>query len=172
MGSLVQGGGEISIIQSFLIVFAAFPLGYPVIKGGHQIRHPLYVGDLCEGLWRLCQAEKADGQTFDLVGPEPRTILQVTQHVAAQIMRPHHPIVSVPPLALWAWSKIFPEWRRPIYTLDLVKALEEDETTDGRNLGFADLGMRELQKMKDLSIQFLRIYRRATDVGNLSVDSK
>lgn len=150
-------------------MFAAFPLGYPIIHGGGQIRYPLYVGDLCEGLWRMCQVEDVDGATFDLVGPQSRTILQVTQHVSNQIMRPHHPIVNVPPVALWAWSRIFPEWRKPIYTLDLVKALAEDEVPTPGHLGFSHLGMRELQNLEDLSIQFLRIFRRANDVGHLSV---
>lgn len=140
-------------------LFSAIPFGYPVVHHGKAVRHPLYVGDFAEAIVRLCKADsRFDGKTFDLIGPEPFTLHQLTEYFAKQTFR-QHPIINLPPWAMLLYSRIFPEWRRPVFTMDLVRELLESEQKHAGHLGMAELGIAKLQTLDDMALGFIRGFR-------------
>ncbi len=141
-------------------LFSAIPFGYPVVNHGKAIRHPLYVGDFTEGLLRLCKIDdgRFDGKTFDFIGPQAYTFRQLTEYFSRHTLR-QHPILNLPPLLMLLYSRMFPEWRRPVFTRNGVKELLQDEEMDERHLGLADLGFTQLQTLDNLSVSFIRGFR-------------
>jgi NADH dehydrogenase (ubiquinone) 1 alpha subcomplex subunit 9 len=143
-------------------VFSASPFGYPTVNKGHTKRSPLYVGDLAEALLRLAQKEgdKFGGRTFDLLGDRSYSMQELVQYFAKVTMR-EHKIVDMPGWAMLAYSRLFPEWRRPVYSRDSIKQLyaDEPERVATGHLGFGDLGIERLQALEELSLSFLRGFR-------------
>lgn len=141
-------------------LFSAVPLGYPVVRNGKAQRHPLYVGDFAEALLRLARAPAGqfDGHTFDLLGPEALTYHQLVKFFAKHTQR-EHPIRNLPPWLVLAYSRLFPEWRRPPLTMDLAKELEEDEDRTPGHRTFADLGITRLQTLEDQGLSVIRGFR-------------
>lgn len=147
-------------LMNLIGVFSAIPFGYPVVNHGKAMRYPLYVGDFAEGLFRLCRERdgRFDGKTFDFLGSKAFAQRQLIEYFMQQTLR-HHPIINMPPLAMFMYSRMFPEWRRPIYTRDSIKELFEDEKATNGHLRLSDLGLTQLQQLDDLSVSFLRGFR-------------
>lgn len=141
-------------------LFSAVPLGYPVVRNGKAQRHPLYVGDFAEALLRLARAPSGqfDGHTFDLLGPEALTYHQLVRFFAKHTQREHH-IRNLPPWAILAYSRLFPEWRRPALTMNLARELEEDEERTAGHRTFADLGITRLQTLEEQALPSIRGFR-------------
>lgn len=143
-------------------LFSAIPLGYPVVGHGKAVRRPLYAGDFAEALLRLARepTDRFDGSTFDLMGPEAFTWRQLVAFFAKHTQR-EHPVINLPPWLMLAYSRIFPEWRRPALTMDLVRELmlDESERTDKKHNTFADLGLVRLQRLEDQALPVIRGFR-------------
>lgn len=143
-------------------LFSAIPLGYPVAKHGKATRNPLYVGDFAEALLRFCKDKNAsyDEKTFDLIGPESLSFRQLIEFFIKHTFRVH-PIINVPPWLLFIYARMFPEWRRPVLTIDGVRELSIDEPSVKAqgHLGFEDLGITKLQTLNDMALGFVRGFR-------------
>jgi len=141
-------------------LFSAIPLGYPVVNHGKAVRYPMYVGDFTEALLRLCRLpqQQYSGQTFDILGPQSLTLRQLIQFFAQHTLR-SHPIVNLPPLLMLAYSRCFPEWRRPVLTRELVKEMAVDEARQAGHLGMAELGITEMQRVEDQALSVIRGFR-------------
>ena len=143
-------------------VFSASPFGYPTVNKGHTKRSPLYVGDLAEALLRLAQkdGDQFKGKTFDLLGDRSYTMQELILFFSKVTLR-EHKIVDMPAWAMLLYSRLFPEWRRPVYTRDSIRQLyadEPDKVAHG-HLAFKDLGIEKLQGLEELSLSFLRGFR-------------
>lgn len=141
-------------------LFSAIPVGYPVVNHGKALRHPLYVGDFAEAIIRLAKSPEGqfDGKTFDLLGPTAMTHRHLIDFFARNTLR-EHPIINMPPWLLLAYSRMFPEWRRPPYTMDGVRELLQDEGRQVGHLGFAELGIEKLQTLNELALSVVRGFR-------------
>lgn len=141
-------------------LFSAVPLGYPVVNHGAAVRHPLYVGDFAEALLRLAKAKPGqfEGKKFDLLGPHPYTQRELINWFIKQTLR-EHPIINMPPWMVFAYSRMFPEWRRPPFTMDTVRELLADEKRTSRHLGFADLGISQLESIETGALTVIRGFR-------------
>lgn len=141
-------------------LFSAVPVGYPVVNHGKALRHPLYVGDFAEAIVRLAKSPEGqfDGKTFDLLGPNAVTYRHLIDFFAKNTLR-EHPVINLPPWLLLAYSRMFPEWRRPAFTLNSVKELLQDEERQAGHLGFADLGIGKLQTLNELALSVIRGFR-------------
>jgi len=146
--------------------FVAFPFGFPVVDHGKAKRSPLYVGDLAEGLTRLCQLDSAliHGRTFDLFGPNQYTMQQIIEIFSYLSVRPAKIINLSPPL-FWLYARLYPEWRRHLFTRDLIRMLGEDEQRVDESFSWSDLGMKEaeLKTLERHAIPFIRCYRQLED---------
>ena len=146
--------------------FSTFPLGFPVANHGRAKRSPLYIGDLAEGLTRLCLLDSAhiEGQTFDLLGPHQYTLHDIIKIFCYLTVRPEK-IVNLSPLLFWLYARLYPEWRRPLFTRDLIKMLQEDEIRLEGSKSWPDLGMNvlELKTLENHALPFVRCYRQLED---------
>ena len=90
--------------DNFFNQFAAlsrFAPALPLIGGGHTKFTPVFVGDLAEAVARLVDRGEANGQTYELGGPEVLTFKQILEFTLETIGRKRL-LVPVP----WRIAKV------------------------------------------------------------------
>ncbi len=81
-----------------LKMFRAVQKGrFPLLGGGRNLHHPIYVDDLVRGLLTVCRHPAAAGELFVMAGPEAVTTERMVEAVAAAL----HCSRAGPRLPLW-----------------------------------------------------------------------
>ena len=128
--------------DSFFNRFAAlsrFAPALPLIGGGTTKFAPVFVGDVAEAIARLVDRGEANGQIYELGGPEELTFKQLMQFTLDTIGRKRL-LVPVP----WAVAKmqamVLGLLPKPLLTTDQIELLKTDNVvseeakSDGRTL--------------------------------------
>ena len=152
--------------DSFFNRFAAlsrFAPALPLIGGGATKFAPVFVGDVAEAIARLIDRGEADGQTYELGGPEVLTFKQLMEFTLETIGRKRL-LVPVP----WAVAKmqamVLGLLPKPLLTVDQVEllrtdnAVSEQAANDKRTL--AGLGIAA-SGIEGIVPTYLYRYRRA-----------
>lgn len=94
-----------------------------------------------------------------------REIIELFCYLACRPVK----IINLPPLLLNLYARMYPEWRRFVYTRDLIKAMCEDEKKTPGELSWKDLGMNveSLKTLENDSLQFIRNYRHLEDFSRI-----
>lgn len=117
------------------------PFGFPIVNHGIAKKYPLYVGDLAEGLTRIIRlnSDLVTGKTFELFGynlyvlytdflfyrPTQYTYKEIIELFCYLSCRPNKTI-NLPPLLLTLYARMYPEWRRFVYTKDLINVVSTE----------------------------------------------
>lgn len=98
-----------------------------MVRDGVARRYPLYVGDLAEGISRITRLnpEIVEGKTFDLFGPTEYTQREIIKLFCYYACRPER-IINLPPFILNLYARLYPEWRRFMFTRDLIQQVKQN----------------------------------------------
>jgi nucleoside-diphosphate-sugar epimerase len=86
--ALIYGPGDVHLLSWFRAIDRGY---YRVVGRGDNLLHPIYVGDVVDGLLRCAQIPKASGQVYHLVGAQALPIRELAQAIARALSR------SLPP---------------------------------------------------------------------------
>ncbi len=75
---------------------------FPLLGGGRNLHHPIYVDDLVRGLLTACRHPAAVGELFVMAGPEAVTTERMVEAVAAAL----HCSRTGPRLPLWPFALV------------------------------------------------------------------
>lgn len=78
----VYGPGDQRLLKLFRGVNEGW---FPIIGSGDNLHHPVYIGDVVDGLVQSAKVEKAVGKTFVLPGPRPTTTKEMVATVAREL---------------------------------------------------------------------------------------
>jgi len=114
---------------------------FPLPGGGHRLQQPVHVDDLADAIVACFDAPVADGQTYDLAGPEALPFRTLVEQAAAAVDRrarlvpvPLAPVIG----ALRLYERIIKD---PKIKSEQLERLAEDKAFDigpaRRDLGYA-----------------------------------
>jgi uncharacterized protein YbjT (DUF2867 family) len=111
----------------------------PLVGGGHTRMQPVFAGDVAEAVAKAVDGDLKPGATYELGGPDVRTLRQLMEFVLATIER-RRLLVPVP-FALMKFQAAFLQFLpKPPITPDQVELLKRDNVVsddarrDGRTL--------------------------------------
>ncbi len=58
---------------------------FPIFGTGNNLRHPVFIQDVLDGLELCAQADGVDGEIFILAGSEPVTVMNLTRQISAAL---------------------------------------------------------------------------------------
>jgi uncharacterized protein YbjT (DUF2867 family) len=118
---------------------ARFAPVLPLIAEGKAELQPVFVGDVAEAIARLVDRGEADGQTYELGGPERMTMRQVFEYVLATVQRKRL-LVPLPGFASKLLAGVLGLAPKPQLTMDQLESLKTPNvvstsaTSEGRTL--------------------------------------
>ena len=136
-------GPEDSFFNRFAAMARVAPF-LPLIGGGETKFAPVFAGDVAEAVVRLVDKGEADGQTYELGGPEVLSFRQLLQFTLDTIGR-NRLLLSLP----WGVAKLQAALMgllpRPPLTMDQVELLKSDNVVSAE-------ARRELRTLEGLGI--------------------
>jgi uncharacterized protein YbjT (DUF2867 family) len=119
-------GQEDDFFNKFAAIARLSP-ALPLIGGGHTRFQPVFAGDVASAVIAAIEGRAADGQTYELGGPEVKTFKELMQFMLAIIERER---LLVPlPFALAKFKATFLQLMpKPLLTPDQVELLRSDNT--------------------------------------------
>ena len=159
--SVIFGPGD-GLFERFAAM-ARFAPVLPLIGGGQTRFAPVYAGDLARALVKALQEPSAQGQTFELGGPEIMTLGDIIA-LAVTASRRRRLLVPVPFFAarvLGIAGEIAGAipFVTPFLTRDQVLMLQEDNVPGDEAPGFAALGITGLETAPAIVPEYLVRYR-------------
>jgi len=155
-------GPEDSFFNRFAAMARVAPF-LPLIGGGETKFAPVFAGDVAEAVVRLVDKGEADGQTYELGGPEVLSFRQLLQFTLDTIGR-NRLLVSLP----WGVAKLQAALMgllpRPPLTMDQVELLKSDNVVSAEarreNRTLEGLGITP-QGIEAIVPAYLYRYRKA-----------
>ena len=124
--------------------------------GGTKFQ-PVYVGDVADAIMAALEAPEAQGQTYELGGPQVYSYKQVMELLLENIGRKK--ILAPYPFGLAAfWAFFLEMWPKPLFTRDQIKLLRKDNVVGSSAKTFRDLGI-EPTAAEAILPSYLRRYR-------------
>ncbi len=112
----------------------------PLIGGGHTRFQPVYAGDIAQATLVALGDPGAQGQTFELGGPEVLTLREIMRLVLHQTRRKRL-LINVPFGIAKIQGALLGLLPNPPLTLDQVRLLESDNVVSPGAAGLAELGV-------------------------------
>jgi NADH dehydrogenase len=155
-------GPEDSFFNRFAAMARVAPF-LPLIGGGETKFAPVFAGDVAEAVVRLVDKGEADGQTYELGGPEVLSFRQLLQFTLDTIGR-NRLLLSLP----WGVAKLQAALMgllpRPPLTMDQVELLKSDNVVSAEarreNRTLEGLGITP-QGIEAIVPAYLYRYRKA-----------
>jgi len=124
--------------DQFFNRFAAFATISPVlplIKGATKFQ-PVFVGDVADAALAAIQSPKAEGQTYELTGPDTLTFKEILQYILTTTGHPRK-LLALPS----AIATLIAKMPFSGLTTDQLKLLAHDNIASGTHPGLTDLGI-------------------------------
>ena len=142
----IMFGAQDSFFTSLANQIKMFPL-MPAIGGAKTRFQPVYVGDVAAAVAKTLGNTLAQGQTYDLGGPEVFAFRDLINYTAREIMTPR-PLVPVPFVVARMigvvgdiQAYLSPLAPAPLLTTDQVLVLQKDSVVAKGAKGLKDLGI-------------------------------
>lgn len=146
--------------------FAAMAVFSPVLPlpNSNCKMQPVFVGDVAKAVIHSLRNGTTAGNVYQLGGPETVTLGQLVQTTTEWIDRPRL-IISLPALVAKMVGFVgdvlgLVPFVTPMITSDQVRALEVDNVVSPTALGFAELGINELETMSSIVPSYLGRFRK------------
>ena len=132
-------GAEDNFFNMFARLSVVAPC-LPLIGGGKTKFQPVYVGDVAQAVLVCVKASQAQGQVYELGGPDVLTLRCLYEKMFEYTKRPKM-LISMP----WGAAKVQGFFMgllpAPLLTVDQVNSLKTDNVVALGAQGFKDLGM-------------------------------
>jgi NADH dehydrogenase len=129
--------------DQFLNLFAGLQALFPVMPlGGAQARmQPVWVEDVATALLRCLSWREAIGQTYELAGPEVKTLRELVQ-LAGRWAGHARPVLPLPAPLAYLQAQ-FMEWLPgPLLSRDNLRSLRVPNVASGQLPGLRELGVQ------------------------------
>lgn len=139
---------------------AALPLGQPLLYGGKQIKMPVSVSDVAQGIANItANPDAAKGQTFEFVGPKAYSMAQLARLVNDVIRKPQKTMwIPTEAMLVIARALELSPFDPFLTREDVIRQSLNDELTGAPML--QELGITPAT-VESLVVSFLRRYRIA-----------
>ncbi len=142
---------------------AAMAPALPLI-GAKTRFQPVFVGDVAEAVAQALTRPDAQGRTFELGGPRVYTMKELLRYILQETQRsralaPIPFFVAQPMGAVFETLFKIPLLGAPPLTADQAKLLKRDNVVSPGALGFADLGVTELETVESIVPTYLWRFR-------------
>ena len=141
----------------------------PLVGGGTTLFQPVYVGDVADAIVAALVRPDAQGRTFELGGPRVMSFREILEFVLRQTGRKALllPIPFGAAKVLGALLQFLPS---PPLTLDHVRMLQDDNVVSDGALGFADLGITDLETVEAIVPAYLARFRKPGREPGMTAD--
>jgi NADH dehydrogenase len=132
-------GPEDDFFNRFAALARILPV-LPLIGGGRTRFQPVFVGDVALATMSALGDPRAQGQTYELGGPEVLTLKEVMQTVLYETRR-NRLLVNLPFWIARMEAALLGLMPHPLLTLDQVRLLESDNVVSPGAAGLSALGV-------------------------------
>jgi len=147
-----NGGLEFDIYLDYL---KKFPF-VPFIGKGNAIKRPVYVEDVIDGLYAVCDNLKTFGKIYNLSGGEPISMMNFTKLCLRLLGIPNKPIICIPVFLCKVIAKIMKLFMDdPPLKWQTIAGIITDANLDPSEAAL-DLGY----KPKNVSLQLPKVFPR------------
>jgi len=134
-------GNEDRFLCNFATVAQSLKM-VPLVDDGKAVLAPVYANDVAKAILKIVMHPPADGQTYELAGPDEYTYKEVVEYILETIQVPSA-IVPVPSQLMEAAGGILNKFTNPLFTPpftdDQVRQQTLDQIVDGSCPGLAEL---------------------------------
>jgi uncharacterized protein YbjT (DUF2867 family) len=130
-------GAEDSFFNRFAAMTSYLPV-LPIVGGGTKFQ-PVYVGDVAAAVVAATLPQAA-GKTFELGGPDVRTLKQLIEYMLKLIKRKRI-VIDLPPGVAQVQAQFLQRLPGKLLTTDQIRMLERDNIVSPWTPGLSELGI-------------------------------
>ncbi len=158
--------GEDDQFFNMFAEMARYVPALPLIGGGHTKFQPVYVGDVAEAAMKAVETPAAQGQVFELGGPEVLSFKEIYVKMFAYTNNPRA-LVSIPFGIAKIEASFLSLLPKPPLTPDQVLSLKTDSVVSPEQYSLGSLGLTPTG-MESILPTYLRSYRKGGKFASAS----
>lgn len=132
-------GEHDTFINRFAGLLGVVPIAFPLACANTKFA-PVYVNDVAEAFARALDNPRTFGETYELCGPDVRTLQEIVEYVR-DIQRRRKPVLPLPDFLAKVQGAVFQFVPGKPFSLDNYYSLQHDNVCSARN-GLHDFGIR------------------------------